>query len=88
MTRYKITAGAEFPPLLLSCISPFSLLFDSHLVNQVLGTGIFLDDEEGVADIYAGGTLRGGTERNVARQAFVVAVEACTYQLPFGIEYR
>ena len=48
----------------------FGSLYNAQLVNEVLGSGILLDDEERVADVHAGGALRRGAEGDVARQAF------------------
>ena len=53
----------------------FGSIHDAQFVDEVRGTGILLDDEERVADVHAGGALRRGAEGDVARQAFVVAVE-------------
>ena len=48
---------------------------------------VFVDDEQGVADVYTCCSLGGRTEGNVASQTFVIAVKAGTYQFSFGIEH-
>ena len=65
----------------------FGSIHDAQFVDEVRGTGILLDDEERVADVHAGGALRRGAEGDVARQAFVVAVEGGADELAAGVEH-
>ena len=66
----------------------FGSIHDAQFVDEVRGTGILLDDEERVADVHAGGALRRGAEGDVARQAFVVAVEGGADELAAGVQHR
>lgn len=63
-------------------------LFNRHLFNEMRSSRVFVDDEQGVADVYTCCSLGGRTEGNVASQTFVIAVKAGTYQFSFGIEHR
>ena len=62
-------------------------LFNRHLFNEMRSSRVFVDDEQGVADVYTCCSLGGRTEGNVASQTFVIAVKAGTYQFSFGIEH-
>ena len=61
---------------------------DSHFVYQMLGTGIFIDDKQYIANIDTGSTLQLRIIGNIAGQTFIVAVEADTYQFTFCVEDR
>ena len=62
-------------------------LFNRHLFNEMRSSRVFVDGEQGVADVYTCCSLGGRTEGNVASQTFVIAVKAGTYQFSFGIEH-
>ena len=64
------------------------LLHDGHLVDEVCGTGEFVDDEEAVADVEADVAAVVGVEEEVAHGAFPAAVEVDAYELSVGIEHR
>lgn len=55
-----------------------ALFNDGHLINQVSGTGEFVDDEKDVADVYIDALLQLGFKGDVATHGFPVAVEGQT----------
>lgn len=60
-------------------------LFNRHLFNEMRSSRVFVDDEQGVADVYTCCSLGGRTEGNVASQTFVIAVKAGTYQFSLAL---
>ena len=52
-----------------------SLFRNTQFINNMRGFRILLYYKQGIADVHASGTLGGGTESDVARQTFIIAVE-------------
>lgn len=65
-----------------------SLSDDCHFLDQMTCSRILVDDEQRIADIHDGCTLQLRVVGDVARQSFVIAVEARTDQFSPCIEDR